>query len=132
MVYYLFHQMKGITLTLIIELCRQNWVTILSNLPPWTIPLAVSAICISLVSNAIVTGLLVLRIALVHRRYRQDIAHAGRRLHAFQASPIISILIETGMMTFVSQLIVIIAFGLQNAYALVVASPMIMIYVGSS
>lgn len=122
----------GITLVLIVELCRQNPSTSFAHVAPWAIPLAISAICISLASNAISTGLLVLRIALLHRQHRRYVIQAGRSLVDPQVSPIISILIETGMMTFVSQLILVIAFGLRDAYALVVASPMIIIYVGSS
>jgi hypothetical protein len=92
--------------------------------------LAISTICISLASNAIVTGLLVLRIAIVHRRYRRAMTQDSQRLYDVQFSPIISILIETGMMTFVSQLVLVIVLSLRNASALVVGSPMIMIYVG--
>jgi len=118
----------GITLVLVVELCRQNLSTSLAPFPPWAIPLAISAICISLASNTIVTGLLVLRITMIYRQCRRNMTHAARSLFNPQVSPIISILIETGMMTFVSQLILVIAFGLQDAYALVVGSPMIMIY----
>jgi hypothetical protein len=118
---------------LVVELCHLDTATGLSNLSSWAIPLAISTICISLASNAIVTGLLVLRIAIVHRRYRCAIAAMTQdspRVYDVQVSPIISILIETGMMTFVSQLVLVIALGLRNASALVVGSPIIMIYVG--
>ncbi len=71
-----------------------------------------------------------LRIAIVHRRCRRAMTQDSRRVYDVQVSPIISILIETGMMTFVSQLVLVIALGLRNSYALVVGSPMIMIYVG--
>lgn len=126
LVYYLFCQMKGITLVVVIEMCRFEIV------PRWTIILAISSICISLASNALVTGLLVLRLTLVHRQCRRAMAQAGRRPHDIQVSPVIMILIETGMMTFVSQLAFVIVLGFRNASAVVFGSPMVMVYVGSS
>ena len=118
--------MKGITLVVVVGMCRSE------TLPPLTISLAISSICISLALNSIVTGLLVLRITLVHRQCRRAMAQASRRPYDLQVSPVISILIETGMMTFVSQLVLVIVFGLQSASAIVVGSPMVMVYVGSS
>ena len=100
--------------------------------PSWIIALAISSICISLALNALVTGLLVLRITLVHRQCRRAMAQTGRDLYDIQVSPVMMILIESGMMTFVSQLALVIVFGLQNASAIVVGSPMVMVYVGSS
>ena len=121
--------MKGIILVIVVEMCRFETVL---GVPPWTISLAISSICISLALNALVTGLLVLRITLVHRQTRRAMAQADQRLYDLQVSPVISILIETGMITFVSQLIFVIVFGLQNACAIAVGSPMVMVYVGSS
>ena len=74
-----------------------------------------------------------LGMTLVHRQCRCAMAQAGRRLYEFQFSPLILILIETGMMTFVSQLAFkfVIVFGLQNVSAIVVGSPIVMVYVGS-
>lgn len=118
--------MKGITLVVVVEMCR------FETVPPWIIILAISSICISLALNAIVTGLLVLRIILIHRQCRHAMTQADRRLYDIQVSPVILILIETGMMTFVSQLVFVIVFGLQNASAIVVGSPMVMVYVRSS
>jgi hypothetical protein len=118
--------MKGIILVIVVELCR------FKTVPPWIISLGISSICISLALNALVTGLLVLRITLVHRQSCRAMAQDGRRLFDLQVSPVVSILIETGMMTIVSQLIFVIVFGLQNACAIVVGSPMVMVYVGSS
>ena len=123
---------KGIILVLVVELCRQSQSKSLSRLPHWTFPLAISSFCISLALNTIVTGLLVLRIAMVHTRFRRAMANAERRPYDLQVSPIISILIETGMMTFVSQLLLVIVFGLQSVTAIIIGSPMIMIYVGSN
>lgn len=113
--------MKGIILVIVVEMCR------FETVPPGTISLGTSSICISLALNALVTGLLVLKNPLVHRQCRRAMAQDGRRLYDLQVSPVISILIETGMMTFVSQLIFIIVFGLQNGSAIVVGSPMVMV-----
>ena len=119
-------QMKGITLIIIVEMCRFKAV------PRWGISLAISSICISLAINTLVTGLLVLRITLVHRQCRRAMAQASRRQYDLRVSPVISILIETGMATFVSQLVFAIVFGLQQPCAIVFGSPMVELYVGSS
>ncbi|KAF8803464.1 hypothetical protein BYT27DRAFT_7304753 [Phlegmacium glaucopus] len=110
-----------------LELCRQSQLETLANIPPWAIPLAISSLCISLALNAIVTGLLVLKIAIVLTRSRRSRGHADPRL--YDLSPVISILIETGMATFVSQLLLVIVFGLESISAtVIVGTPIVMIY----
>lgn len=124
-------KMKGIIVVLVVELCRQSPLKSLSNLPAWTTPLAISSLCISLALNTIVTGLLVLRIAMLLMWSRRSRVQADRRL--YDISPVISILIETGMVTFVSQLLLVVLLGLRSASAtFIVGGSMIMIYVGSS
>jgi len=113
-------------LVMLPEMCRQSKFEDLSHLASWVIPLAISSICISLALNAIVTGLLVLRIVLVHMESRRSMSDAERRLH--DLSPVISILVETGMVTFVCQLLFVIIFALQETSAIIIGSPMIMLY----
>lgn len=122
-----FYLLIGMILAMLPEMCRQSKFEDLSHLPSWVIPLAVSSICISLALNAIVTGLLVLRIVLVHMESRRSMSDAERRAH--DLSPAISILVETGMVTFVCQLLFVIIFALQETSAIIIGSPMIMLYV---
>lgn len=125
-------QIKGIVLVIVIELCQQSQYKDLSHLPAWAFPLAICSFCLSLVLNAIVTGLIVFRINMIHIQSRRSMIDGDQRLYNVQVYPIISVLAETGMMTFVSQLLFVIVFGLQSTSTIVIGSPMVMLYVSSS
>ena len=100
----------------------------LNHLPAWWVPMGVTAFSLSLGVNAIVTGLLVLKIILECRQTKSA-NHLNWRKNIV---PIIAILIETGLMTFVGQLAWTISYGLGSNVFGLVAGIVVMLYVGVS
>ena len=98
----------------------------MNHLPAWWVPMGVTAFSLSLGVNAIVTGLLVLKITLEYRQTKCSNHLDWRR----NIVPIIAILIETGLMTFVGQLAWTISYGLESNVFSLVAGVVIMLYVG--
>ena len=76
----------------------------------WSIPIGVMAFSLSLAVNTIVTSLLILKITLEYRHTKFLILDWRRN----GIVPVIAILIETGLVTFVGQLTWTISYGLQN------------------
>ncbi|KDR77490.1 hypothetical protein GALMADRAFT_1326228 [Galerina marginata CBS 339.88] len=90
--------------------------------------MAVGSFSISLAVNAIVTSLLVLKIVLLHR----ELGGSGLRTEGmYELRPLISIIIESGMFTFVAQTIWVVFVRLEidgNTGFGAVISPTTMIY----
>jgi len=81
---------------------------------------------LSLVENALATGLIISKILIVHRNNRAKENYAkglGRDI-----VPIISILIESGMLTFVAQLVQIFMFKFANDEYPIIGGPAVMLY----
>jgi hypothetical protein len=102
------------------------------NVPVWWVPMGVTAFSLSLAVNTIVTGLLVFKIVLEYRKikhssYNPNGDHLTWRRNIL---PIIAILIETGLMTFVGQMAWTISYGLQSNVFGLVAGVVIVLYVG--
>lgn len=99
-------------------------------LPAWWFKMALGSFSISLCVNAAVTGLLVLKIVLLHRAF---VKSGTRTRRLYDLRPLISILIESGMFTFVAQTIWVIFVRLQsdgNPGFSAVVTPTTMIYAG--
>ncbi|KAF8868255.1 hypothetical protein CPB84DRAFT_1809153 [Gymnopilus junonius] len=78
------------------------------NPPDWFTKLGTSSFSISLATNTIVTAILVLKLLIVHRELE------GSGVKGDYLSTVVSILIESGALTFISQLIWVVLFSLQN------------------
>ncbi|KJA17775.1 hypothetical protein HYPSUDRAFT_70411 [Hypholoma sublateritium FD-334 SS-4] len=77
--------------------------------PDWFTKLGTASFSISLATNAIVTAVLVAKLIMVHRELTGD-GYA----HGHYISVVIAMLIESGALTFVAQLIWVVLFSLQN------------------
>jgi len=77
--------------------------------PAWFFQVGVASFSVSLAVNALVTGLLVLKLILIHRELTRTAVGPTRDLR-----PLISFLVESGMFTFVGQLIWVVLFKLQD------------------
>jgi hypothetical protein len=91
---------------------------IATPIPDWYRPTVLSFFSISLAVNALVTGLIISKILTVYRDIRRSESHVnelGREI-----VPIISILMESGAITFVAQLVQTLIFRFAK-----VADPMI-------
>jgi hypothetical protein len=82
---------------------------------------------LSLVENALATGLIVSKIVIVHRSIRA-MENTAKGLGRDMV-PIISILIESGMLTFVAQLVQIFMFKFANDAYPIIGGPVVMLYV---
>ena len=97
---------------------------IAENRPDWYDPIGILSFSISLALNTILTGLLVFKIA--------KASLALRRTHArgvTDFTSLISILIESGLVLFMAQLIWVVCFSLKNPAFNLVSGPITMIYV---
>ena len=81
---------------------------------------------LSLFENALATGLIIYKILTVYRDIQGSVVRVG---YASRLRPIISILIESGMITFVAQLVQIFMFKYANLAYPIIGGPVIMIYV---
>ena len=88
--------------------------------------MGVTAFSLSLLVNAIVTSLLVIKITLECRQTISSEHISWRR----NIKPIIALLIETGLMTFIGQLAWTVSYSLQSTVFSLVAGVVIMLYVG--
>ncbi|KAF8801570.1 hypothetical protein BYT27DRAFT_7198123 [Phlegmacium glaucopus] len=98
------------------------------NIPPWFLPMGVASFSLSLTVNTIVTGLLVLKLVLLHREVTRALPTSSIHRGGQGLFPLISILIESGMFTFIGQLVWVVMFRLQNTGFNSVGSPITMIY----
>ena len=94
--------------------------------------LVLSFFSLSLAENALVTGLLIFKILTVYR----DLHWQGLETRVRYANglgrditPIISILIESGVITFVAQLVQTLMFKLDNTSYPIIGGPVVQIYV---
>lgn len=97
------------------------------NIPTWFFPMGVASFSLSLTVNTIVTGLLVLKLILLHREVTNALPTSSIR-RGNELLPIISLLVESGMFTFMGQLVWVVLFRLQNTGLNSVGSPITMIY----
>lgn len=79
--------------------------------PAWWFKMALASFSISLCVNAVVTGLLVLKIVLLHRS-QQRLGPVLQGL--YQLRPLISIVVESGMFTLVAQTLWVVFVQLQT------------------
>jgi len=79
------------------------------NRPDWYTQLGTTSFSISLATNTIVTAILILRLVMVHREVHKIVV--GRKHYLVE---IVAMLIESGALTFISQLIWVVLFSLQN------------------
>ena len=96
------------------------------NLPAWFFPIGIASFSISSGVNAIVAGLLCLKLIAVHREVTHSLPALSLRSNLL---PMTSLLLETGVFLFMGQLVFVVLFGLQNPGFNSIGSPMIMIYV---
>jgi hypothetical protein len=100
----------------------------LGVVPNWFLRMALGSFSISLCVNAVVTGLLVLKIVRIHR----ELVSIGPRTRGmYNLRPLISIIIESGMFTFVAQTLWVVFVRLEsdgNTGFGAVDSPTTMIY----
>jgi len=94
--------------------------------PHWFSSAVVAFFSISLVVNALLTGLIVYKIVSVYRDIRGiKTSYGGSRdLH-----PVIPILVESGMMTFVGQLVQSVMYKIELGGFAVVSGLIVMLYV---
>lgn len=95
-----------------------------SDLPNWFTPIGDLSFTLSLVVNAIFTCLLVFKIA---KTSLAEHALSPRQKREFR--PLISMLIESGIVLFVVQLLWIIFFSIESNVFYLIGGPTSMIYV---
>jgi len=82
-----------------------------STAPTWFIPMGTASFAISLAVNVIITGILILKLAITHRESQRTLGRQeGRGLNLVS---IMSLLIESAMLTFIAQLLWVVLFNLQ-------------------
>ena len=91
--------------------------------PDWYFSTVVSFFSVSLAVNALVTGLIIFKTFTVYRRA----AHAGRRRR--DMALFIPILIESGLITFVAQLVQTLMFKFANTAYPIIVGLVVMLYV---
>ena len=87
---------------------------------------------LSLAENILVTGLIVSKILTVYRdikRLESHVGHANGLASGRDIVPIISIVIESGLITFVVQLVQVLMFKLDGIAYPLIGRPVVMLYV---
>lgn len=97
---------------------------IVNNRPGWFNPTAFLAFSLSLGVNAIFTGLLVYKIAKASLALQHSQTRGRQDL-----TPLISMLIESGLVLFIAQLLWVICFSLENSSFNLVGGSVTMVYV---
>jgi hypothetical protein len=90
------------------------------------ISMVLSFFSLSLFENALVSGLIIYKILAVYRDIQGSECRIG---YANRLIPIISILIESGMITFIAQFVQIFMFKFTGEAYPIIGGPVIMIYV---
>jgi hypothetical protein len=91
--------------------------------PAWFDPVGILSFCLSLAVNTIFTGLLVFKIA------KSSMALRNTHTRGIQdLTPLISMLIESGLVLFLTQLIWLVTFSLETSVFNLVSGPVAMIY----
>ena len=100
---------------------------IATPMPAWYLPTVLSFFSLSLAVNTLVTGLIISKILSVYRNIRRSESHG----HADGPDMvlIISILMESGAITFVAQLVQTLIFRFANVAYPMVVGPVVMLYV---
>ena len=96
------------------------------NRPYWFNPIGIVSFSLSLAVNTILTGLLVFKIVKV------SLALPSRHTHAqgvTDFTSLISVLIESGLVFFMAQLIWVVCFSLESTAFNLVSGPITIIYV---
>jgi hypothetical protein len=119
----LLTQVEAASLTLVGEMTRYG-PQILENLPIWFNPVGILSFSLSLAVNTIFTGLLVFKIAKASLALRHT--HA-RGIQDF--APLISMLIESGLVFFMAQLVWVVCFSQLGTAFDLTSGPLTMIYV---
>ena len=122
------HAATSLTLVVQLSLFRNDLQNV--NPPTWFFPMGVASFSLSLTVNTIVTGLLVLKLVLLHREIRHSLPDSSTH-KGYDLLPVISVLIESGMFTFIGQLVWVVLFRLQSPGFNAVGSPITMIYVSA-
>jgi len=97
--------------------------------PDWFDSAVVAFFALSLVANAFLTGLIVYKIVSVYRNI--DETHAYRN-GQHDLYPLISILVESGMITFAAQLVQIVMYKVDPDAFPIILDLVVMLYVRSS
>jgi hypothetical protein len=98
-----------------------------NNTPAWFTPVGDLSFSLSLAVNAIITGLLVFKIAKASRALRNSLARAPRRaLNDFR--PLVSMLVESGIALFAIQMVWVVCFSTESSGFYLVGGPIAMIY----
>lgn len=92
----------------------------------WSLPLGTASFALSLVTNTLVTATLVLRLWGIYREIKAVMPSLSSQTHDLR--PTISMLVESGALTFIGQLIWVVLFGLQNPGLNTVGGPITQFY----
>ena len=120
---HLLIRAKATSLTLLGELAvlgLQN----AANRPGWFTPIGTLSFSLSLAVNAILSGLLVFKIAKISLALGDS---RGEGMTDFK--PLISMLVESGLMFFMAQLVWVICFTVESVGFYLITGPITMIYV---
>ena len=101
--------------------------------PEWYYPAVVASFCLSLAANTVSTSLIVVKILTVYRglqtlKNRAGFVGSGPRDHY----PVISVLVESGLVTFIAQLVQTVLFNKDNLVFPVVSCAVVMLLVSAS
>jgi hypothetical protein len=116
-------QVEVATLTLVGEM-SVNGPILAENRPSWYNPIGILAFSLSLAVNTIFTGLLVFKIA----KSSMALRHTHTRgIQDF--TPLITMLIESGLIFFMAQLVWVVCFNLESSAFDLISGPLTIIYV---
>ena len=103
-------------------------------LPNWYMSAVVAFFSLSLAANAVATSLIVFKIFMVYRGLQTVKNRAGfvNRGGSLDRYPVLSILVESGLVTFVAQLVQIVLFNNDNPMFPIVSGVVVMLYVRAS
>ncbi|RXW20194.1 hypothetical protein EST38_g5654 [Candolleomyces aberdarensis] len=107
--------------TIVLDAVQQFFTLSISK--DWWVPLGLASMSLSLVVNAVVSGLMITRIYLVYRETKSASDSAGTRL-----SWVASILLESAIALFFAQLVYLVLFRLEHPAFSLVAGPVTIIY----
>ena len=103
-------------------------------LPSWYISAVVAFFSLSLAANAVATSLIVFKIFMVYRGLQTVKNRAGffNGRGSLDRYPVLSILVESGLVTFVGQLVQTVLFNNDNPMFPIVSGVVVMLYVRAS
>ena len=121
---HLLTQAKATSLTLVGELGVLGPQNVAIDRPSWFTPIGTLSFSLSLAVNAILSGLLVFKIAKTALALGDS---RGRGMTDMR--PIISMLVESGLIFFMAQLVWVVCFTVESVGFYLVGGPITMIYV---